>query len=120
MLYIEYKNKKGEITMSRSNISEGFFKKIELEYSIDAGDNTRKIGKELISLIKEGIELAPEQKRILTIHTKNSSSEIVELFNTLIPKYILPYVSKIKLPKETLTNKNQSNDIPNNHENNFR
>jgi hypothetical protein len=101
--------------MSRSDYGKGLFGTMKLLYHIEKTDNLKKIGKELSSLIEEAITMDSGRKRVLTITISKdiaSSSEMMELVNTLLPKYILPYVNKIVVGKEVFKNSNQSNYLP--------
>lgn len=114
-IFVKKYIRKGEINMSRSDYGKGLFETMKLLYHVEKSDSLKKIGKELSSLIQEAIDADANRKRNLTITISLeivNNSDMMELANTLIPKYVLPYVSKVTVGKEVYKNPNQSNYLP--------
>ena len=109
--------------MSKEKIKKSLFGKVKLYYLIEKGDELRQIGKELSMLIREGIESYPDAKRELTIELADNvqkTHRIMELLNTIIPKYILSYVHVLIVNKEKYSNGYPVNVIPEKLEDNFK
>lgn len=109
--------------MSKEKLQKSLFGTVKMYYFIEKGDELKKIGKDLSMLIREGIETYPDSKRQLTIEIADNvqkTHEMMELLNTLIPKYILSYVHILLVNKEKYSNGYPVNVIPEKLEDNFK
>ena len=99
--------------MSKNNLKEGMFHTVKLLYVVEQDDTVKKIGKEIIELVQDAISVFPAEKRHLIIEFEVAvTSDVRNSIKELVPKYIFPYVSKIKIGKEVWKNKKPYAGIP--------
>lgn len=107
--------------MSKNNLKEGMFHTVKLLYLVEKEDTVKKVGKEIIELVADAISVFPTNKRHLIIEISPLVNEDVKKqVKELVPKYLFPYVSKLKIGKEVWKNKKPYSGIPLNMADKFK
>lgn len=99
--------------MSKNNLKEGMFHTVKLLYVVERDDNIKKVGREIVDLVADAVSVFPNNKRHLVVEISSlTNADVREQVKELVPKYIFPYVSKLKIDKDVWKNKNPYNGIP--------